>query len=147
MRTATATWAQDREFLQHDLELRIALHQVEHVGHSAFAIAAIVIEELDEGDVAVLVAEHNAARRIENRRGVFGNARFMLLSFVSGLSFAQLRHGLFQHLGVRDEIALDDGLDIALLGIGKTLRRCGRRRSAKRQREQCGSEQAEGRHW
>ena len=64
MRTATATWAastepglEHREFLQHDLQLRIGFHQIEHVGHGAFAVAAIVIEELDEGDVAVLVAD------------------------------------------------------------------------------------------
>jgi hypothetical protein len=34
-----------------------SVSSVEHVGHRAFAVAAIVVEELDEGDIAVLVAE------------------------------------------------------------------------------------------
>ncbi len=54
--------AQHREFLEHDLQLGIGLHQVEHVGHRAFAVTAIVIEELDEGDVAILIAKGHATR-------------------------------------------------------------------------------------
>ena len=71
----------------------------------------------------------------------------MLLGFGGGLALAQFGHGLFQHLGMREQIVPDDGLDVAALAVGKTLRRCGRRRAAEREREQGGSEQAERRHW
>ena len=57
-----------REFLEHDLELGIALHQLEHVVHGALAVAAVVVEELDEGDVALRIAERHLPRRIEYRR-------------------------------------------------------------------------------
>jgi hypothetical protein len=147
MRAATATCGPEhRKFLQHDFQLRIGLHQIEHVGHGAFAVAAIIIEELDKGDVAILVAEGDAARRVEDRFAVFGDARLVLFGFSRGLALAQFGHRLFQHLGMGDQIILDDGLDIAALGVGKTLRRCSRR-AAKGEREQCGSEQAERRHW
>ncbi len=86
MRTATATCAastepraQHRKLLQHDLKLGIVLQEVEHVAHRAFAITAIVIEELDEGDVAVLVAEHDAVRRVEDRVGVLRDTGLVLL--------------------------------------------------------------------
>src|SRR5258708_4494695 len=114
---------------------------------SALAVAAIVVEELDEGDIAVLVAEHDASRRIENRLCVGGDARLLLFRFGGGLALAQLCHRLFQHFGMRQQIIPDDGLDIAALAVGETLRRCGRRRAAECEREQCGSEQAERRHW
>jgi len=48
---------------------------------------------------------------------------------------------------MRNQIASDDLLDIAALGVGKALCRGGLRRAAKREREQGGSEQAERRHW
>ena len=56
---------QYREFLEHDLELGIVLQQREHVVHGALAVAAVVIEELHEGDVAVRIAEHDLTRRGE----------------------------------------------------------------------------------
>src|SRR6185437_2731047 len=111
-----------------------------------------VIEELDESDVAVLVAEHDAVRRIEYLAGVLRDARLVLLGFLGGLALAQFAYGFFQHLGMRHQIVLDDRLDVSLLGVGKTLRRCGRRRGAQDQREQAESKQAlderaERRHW
>jgi hypothetical protein len=45
----------------------------------ALAVAAIVVEELDEGDVAVLVAHRDAARRVEDRVGILRDAGLMLL--------------------------------------------------------------------
>ena len=76
--------AQHRKFLEHDFQLGIGFHQLQHVGHRAFAVAAIVVEELDEGDVAVLVAERDAARRVEDRLRVVGDARFMLFGLGGG---------------------------------------------------------------
>jgi len=42
-----------------------------------------------------------------------------------------------------NQVVLDDGLDLAALAVGETLRRGGRRRRAECQREQGGKEQAE----
>ena len=47
---------------------------------------------------------------------------FMLLGFGGGLTLVEFGHRLFQHFGMRDQIILDDGLDVAALGIGETLR-------------------------
>jgi hypothetical protein len=76
-----------------------------------------------------------------------GDAGFVLLGFGGGLALAQFGHRLFEHFGMRDQVVLDDGLDLAALGIGEALRRSGQRRAAQREREQGGSEQAERRHW
>ena len=64
------TLAQHGEFFQYDFQLGVGFQQIEHIGHGAFAVAAIIVEEFDEGDIAVLVAEHDAARRIENCLGM-----------------------------------------------------------------------------
>jgi len=62
MRTATATWllrlnpGSARGIPSTRLQFGIGLQEIEHVGHGAFAIAAIVIEEFDKIDIAVLVA-------------------------------------------------------------------------------------------
>src|SRR6476661_1049258 len=57
--------SQDRKFLQHDLELGIVFHQREHVIHCALAVAAVVVKEFHERDIAVRIAEYNLTRRGE----------------------------------------------------------------------------------
>src|SRR5208282_2655557 len=51
------TGAQDRKLLEHDLQIRIVLDQRQHVGQRPFAKAAAIIEEFNEGDIAVRIAE------------------------------------------------------------------------------------------
>ena len=144
------TCAQHREFLEHDLQLGIALHQFHHVEHRALAVAAIVIEELDEGDVAVLVAERHVARRVEDRIGVLGDAGLVLLGFGGGLPLGQFGHRLFEHLGMGDQVVPDDVLDVFALDIGEALRGSRQRRAARvmqtGDREQGGSKVTEQRH-
>jgi hypothetical protein len=48
---------------------------------------------------------------------------------------------------MRHQVIPDDGFNVPTLGVGKTLRRCAKWRSAECEGEQCGSEQAERRHW
>jgi hypothetical protein len=50
------------------------LSSVEHVGHRAFAVAAIVVEELDEGDIAVLVAERTPRGELKIALRILGDA-------------------------------------------------------------------------
>ncbi len=109
------------EFLEHDLELGIVLHQREHVGHGALAVAAIVIEELDEGDVAVRIAEHDLVRRGEQRLRMLLDRGLVLLGFRGGLALLELGHRLLQHLRMRDQIVVHDAFDLALLRCGELV--------------------------
>ena len=70
----------------------------------------------------------------------------MLLLFGGGLALGELVHRLFQHLRMGDQVVLDDGLDVALLGVGEALRGGGPRRCEGGKRDQGGGEQAEGAH-
>src|SRR5262249_13803375 len=62
LRGLRRTLAEHREFLEHDLDLWISLHEIEHVGHSALAVAAVVVEQLHKGDIALWVADRYLAR-------------------------------------------------------------------------------------
>ena len=107
MRTATATRAASTEpgpstgnSLSTTLSLGSVFISVEHVVHGALAIAAVVIEELDEGDVALRVAGHDLARRIENRLGVVFDRGLVFRGFIGGLLLLQFGHRVLQHFGV-----------------------------------------------
>jgi hypothetical protein len=113
------------------LSLGSALHQREHVVHGALAIAAVVIEELDEGDVTLRVAGHDLARGIENRLGVVLDRGLVLRGFIGGLLLLQLGHRVLQHFGMRDQILADDLFDLAALRVRDGLRVAGE--CAKRQ--------------
>src|SRR5262249_26286120 len=56
------SFAENRKFLEHELEIWIGLQEIEHVSHGAPAETAIVVEELDHGDVALRVAEDDLMR-------------------------------------------------------------------------------------
>src|SRR6185436_4602536 len=112
-----------------------------------FAVAAIVVEELDEGDVAVLVAEGDAARRIEDRFGIVGDGGFVLCGFGRALPLAEFGHRLFEHFGMRDQVLTDDRLDIAALLVGEVLSGGGQRRAAECERKQRWDKKTERRHW
>ena len=107
--------SEHREFLQHHLELGIVLHQRQHVGHGALAVAAVVIEEFDEGDVAIRVAQINLARRREDRLRVFLDRRLVLLGFGHALALLEFGHCLLQHFRMRDDVFAHDFLDLAAL--------------------------------
>ena len=118
MRTATATraastepFAEHRKFLEDEFEIGVGLEQLDHVGQRALAVAAIVVEELDHGDLALRVAEHDLVRRGEQRRFIVADRGAMLLGFGVLLALVQLRHDVLHHLGVRHQIVLDDALD------------------------------------
>src|SRR3546814_6587394 len=54
--------AEDGEFLHHHAELRVFLDELREGPCHALAVAAAVVEELDQGDVALGVADHRIAR-------------------------------------------------------------------------------------
>ena len=112
------------------LELGIGLHHVEHVGHGALAVAAVVVEELDEVDVAFGIADDDVALGVEQRLRIVLDRDLMLLGFGHGLPLFELGDRLLQHLRVLQEILPDDALDLGALCVGHALRmaeRCAER--------------------
>ena len=120
------------------MSLRIVLHQVGHVGHGAFAEAAIVIEELDHRDVALRIAERDLARRGEDNLRVLLDTLAMLLGIGQVLALLQLGHDLLQQLRMVHQVVADDGFDLAALGGRERLRL-----RLRRQRQRQGQHDAE----
>src|SRR5216684_6417914 len=136
---------QHRKFLEHDAKLRILLHQVEHVAQRPLAIAAVVIEELDQGYVTLAISDRDLARRVEQYLTVLFDALPMLGCIGVALAFFEFVDDFLKHLGMGDEIVLDDALDIAALGIRERLgarRERGDRQHGCRDRDQKWAEQA-----
>ena len=137
--------SQHRKFLEHDAKLRILLHQVEHVGQRPFAIAAVVIEELDQRHVALAISDRDLARRVEQRLTVLLDAVPVLGCIGVALALFELVEDFLKHLGMGDEIVLDDAFNLAALGIGERLgarRRRGDRQHNCRDCDQEWTEQA-----
>ena len=136
--------AQHREFLQRDAQVRIRLDEVQHVTHRALAVAAIVIEELNEIDIALRIAEHHAVRGIEQRVGMLLHRGLLLGHFGRGLTLAEFDGRFFQHFGMRDQIVSDHFLNVLALRIGERLCRGGDGREAHGKREGEWCERAKG---
>src|SRR3546814_5570456 len=62
-------WPEDRELFVDDPQLRIRRLGLGHDRRNASAIGAVVVEELDEGDIAVRVSVHGARRVTEHLVG------------------------------------------------------------------------------
>src|SRR6266852_2258019 len=135
--------AEHGKFLEHEFELAVVLEQVEHVGHGALAVAAIVVEEFHQRDVALRIAERHLARRGKNGGAVILDGGAVLVGLRQRLALLELAHHLLQELGMAQQIFLDDALDLAALLAGEGLRGGGsRRRQDQRDREQGGCERA-----
>ncbi len=111
----------DREFLQHDLELGIVLHQREHVVHGALAVAAVVVEELNEGDVAVRISQNDLARRAEDGLRILLDRRLVLFRIRRGLTFLELGHRVLDDFRVGDQVVAHDALHFAALAGGQFI--------------------------
>ena len=114
-------FAEHRKFLEDEFEIGVGLEQLDHVGQRALAVAAIVVEELDHGDLALRVAEHDLVGRGKQRRFVVAHRGAMLLGLGVLLALLQLRHDVLDHLGVRHQVVLDDALDLLVLVGGERL--------------------------
>src|SRR5215467_8332624 len=90
LRRLDRTLAQHREFLEHEFEFSVVLQEIEHVAHGAFAVAAIVIEELNHGDVALRIAQRHLARRGEKLGAVLLDAGAMLFRVRDRLPLLEL---------------------------------------------------------
>ena len=119
--------AQHRDFLQDEADVRIGREQRIHVLHRLFAVAAIVVEELHHGHVAIGIAEHSALGRLEQRRSDFGDRRLLGRRLVGRPLGLQRVERFQQHFGMLDQIGAHDRLDrVGLLRVERRLRRRGR---------------------
>src|SRR5215467_14283419 len=139
LRRLGRTLAQHRELLEHEFELAVVLHEIEHVAHRPFAVAAIVIEELDHGDVALGIAQRHLAWRGEKRGAVLLDAGAMLFRLGHLLALVELVHHVLQQLGMAQQIVLDDALDLAALRVAEGLRLRGSGRQGQQDRKQRGN--------
>src|SRR6516162_9041605 len=139
LRRLHRTIAQHRELLEHEFELAVALQEIEHVAHRPFAVAAIVIEELDHGDVALGIAQRYLAWRAQKSGAVLSDAGAMLFGFGHLLALVELVHHVLQQLGMAQQIVLDDALDLAALRIAEGLRLRGSGRQGQQDRKQRGN--------
>ena len=122
--------AENREVLENDPEFRIALDEGLDILERPFAVPAIVVEELDQGDVARGIARNEAVRRVQKRladflqRGALGHALAL------GLPLLELGHDLLENLGILQEVFPDDLPDRLFLRLAegrapaRGLRRC-----------------------
>ena len=117
-------WPKDGKFLEHDLEIGVSLHQRHHVGHGALAVAAIVVEELDEGDIALRIPDRNVARRVEQDFGIVLDRRLVLFGLALGLALLKFGDCVLQHLRIVEQVLADDAFDFGALRVRNGLSWC-----------------------
>ncbi len=61
---------QDRQLLEDEADLLVVLDQPLHFGQPALAVAAVEIEEFDDGDIAIGIAGDGAVRAAKDRLAV-----------------------------------------------------------------------------
>src|SRR3546814_339723 len=99
--------AEDGELLVDDAQLRIGGFGVGHHRGDPAAVGAVIVEELDEADVAIGIAGYRAHRVAKYLVGSRGEGRFDLAGCRGLLARLQNLHGLDDHLGVFQEIGPD----------------------------------------
>jgi hypothetical protein len=104
--------AQHRELLEHQADIAVALDLVEQRRHHPLAVAAAVVEELHDGDVALRVAGDEAPRRIVQPVGVGDDHAARPLGLRHLLAFLHLLQGFHDHLRMFDQVFADDGFDL-----------------------------------
>jgi len=135
------------EFLQHDLNLGSDF--ISRACRSwRVAVAAIVIEEFDEGDVAVLVADGN--RRVASLKiasAFLATLAIMFLGLGGGLALCSVRPWPLRTLGMRHQIVLTIVSMSPRWTSEKLCADCGRWRAKEREREQCGASRRNEGNW
>ena len=114
--------AEDGKFLDDDLQIRIGLFQLDHVRQRALAEAAVVVEELHHGDLALGIADDEIATGAEQGIRMRADHRLFLRPFRRLLALLQLVHHLGENFGMIEQIAADDLLDLFLLRRGEFRR-------------------------
>ncbi len=115
--------AEDREFGKHHANGFVGLDQLLDFAETAAAVAAVVVEELDDRDIAVRISGHRRVRRAIDVLGVLSDERLRLCCVLLGdFAFKRALH-LEHDLGIFQQVVFDDALDRELL-IGRERRVC-----------------------
>ena len=111
------------EFLEYDAQLGVFRQERRQVGQGVAAIAAIVVEELHQRDVAIRIAQHHLARIVEDgvlHRGDGGGGLLALLGLQGRVQ--RHRHAL-QYLGIAHQIGFDQRVELSRVDPGDLHRR------------------------
>lgn len=113
---------EDRKLLKDDAHLLVALQDIVHVAHGAFAITTIIVEKFDQRDVAIGIAERQIVFRFEDGLLVVGN-RFRGLGVARSILLAFKRVLNLEHdFRVLDQILLDELAHFFLLLLIERMR-------------------------
>ena len=110
-----------RIILEDELQVRIVLHELRDVRKRALAIVAIVIEELDQRRGALRVAEGRLILRAEQGARLRGDHLLALRVGRFLVVLVERLDRLAQHVGIVDEIFLDEGAEFLLLRRRKPI--------------------------
>ena len=123
--------AQNGELLYDEPDVTIKVEQLLDLAVGSFAIAAAVVHEFDQRDVAVRIAADEGKTIVEDRLGMIGNQRHISLCLLLGLPLFQRTDGLHDHFGVFHEIGTDLFTEERALRVGHRVQIECERRSAK----------------
>ena len=98
---------EDRKFLEDDLEVGILGDQRGQVRHGSAAVATVVVEELDQGDVAIGIADDDLVRRIEDGIAVLAHGRLGAGLLFHAQRILKRNGEALQQLGIAHEIGFD----------------------------------------
>jgi len=110
--------AQNGVFLDDEADVAIRLQQLVHLGKGAAAIAAAIIHELDQGDVAIGIAADPGMAVVEQRIGKLHDIGGVRIGLGLGLAGIQQVDHLDQHFGVVQQIGADLLAKGVALGLG-----------------------------
>ena len=105
------TRTEDGKLLPDDAQLPVGFQQVPHGLQRLFAIAALVVEELDEGDIALRVARDRRHRVGPQRLVVVAERARTRSCFRDSPLGPQNLDGFFDDLGMFEQVFLDDLAD------------------------------------
>ncbi len=111
--------AQNREFLDHVADVVVRLDQILDRREDLLAVAAAVVHELDHSHVAVRVADHRRFRVLRQLVLQVFQGRLLahlLLLLLPGLVGPERIH---QHVGIVEQVLLDDLPNLVLLRRGQ----------------------------
>jgi len=124
---ASDSRSEDRELLENEADILVLRQDFFHVRQGPFAVAAIVVEELDDGHIAVRIAKGYV---------VFGRKQRVLVLLDCGGSLLEagvvllLFKGILhvQHdFRIGEEVFLDELAELLLLLVVEGIHRCRKR--------------------
>ncbi len=136
MRAAVATWAASTESgprigksFEHHAKLGIRFDQLGDRIHRLLAVAAVVVEEFDERDVAARIAHDGLVGRVHDFVAVLADGLFARGGLGDLFALSKFVNCFLDHFRIGNEIVVHDLLDLHLLLARKFLGEERRRRA------------------